>query len=1498
MNVDDTLTAKLCSGTVTQFVQSQPYDCAALNASKSYSTQGKLNEFKIVDLDFDDIAGRRIPVGFYALTAVLPSLQERNQENWQSREAVVVDTALTLKRDKANKLLVWATDLETGDVVPNLDVTAYRSVYNGNGEVIGTGKTGADGTVLIQLSGTNPNQFSATVIASDGKRLGVAATYWDDGIDVWNFGLESSYSGLRKHIGYLYTDRRIYRPDQMVYFKGVVRQDVDAALALPAVRQVKVTITDPVGTQLFTHDFPLSSYGTFNGYFQLKPEMNLGSYTIATEITAEGHDASNITGSFDVREYRRPDFKVEIQPPEGTQIAGRPLKATVNASYYYGSPLVNASVYYEITRNKLYFQPMRDEWYSYTMADAYDCWWWCRPEGDFETVKTGEGTIGDDGTFTVELPKDLTDYKSSAVYNVSVTVTDVSQRQVSANASIEVHRGEFYVGIRPNYSEGWGTPNANFDLATVTPDGTARPDVNVTVKLYKRTWSSVYKEQVDGSSAWESEKKDELLDTKTVQTDALGKGDVRFSPPGSGEFVAIAEARDSLGNLVQASTNRYIWRGEPGTVRITDDHHMKIVQTKGSYEVGDTASLAVQTPYENAKALVTVERNTIRSWKVMNLGSANRIVEIPIKDDATPNEYVSVLTVKGSKSSVPEFRLGYANLQVNTTKKVLDLKISTDKQAYRPRDKVTLTLETKRSDGSPVAAEVSVAVVDERVVSLLGSIDKNILGRFWFPRTIGVQTAQTLTMLVKKVFFATVGGDGKGGEANVPSIRGNFQDTAYWKADVVTGSDGKATVSFDLPDNLTSWQILAIGASKDTVVGSAEAKIVTRRDLMVEPILPRILRYQDTAQVGATVHNNTDAGMKVALSLDAKGVTLDGSASKSITLGPKSRQLVSWTVRVPLDSPEASFTVTAKANGFEDGFVQKIPVLPYSVSETVSASGIFEKNVTETLEIPEGILKNQGDVQVAVQPNVGNGLREAIKYLDSFPYECAEQRTSRMFANLMAEELGKLQVSDMTDAQIQEGKDRVNAAIAAIISRQKPNGGWGFWPEYEDSRAWLTSYVYYGLHQAERAGFAVDQNVMSKADAFMRGVLAGKIATDDWWWRQYWLNERAMILFAMSERDPKGLKGYMDTLYEKRSELATFGKIYLAMAYANVEKGTTSARSTTLLGDIKNKIVYLNPSTIYLHEDWDWGELLSSDLRTSSLYLQALLRIDPKNSDIERVVRYIMQNRKDGYWYSTHATAVTLLGLVEYVRANPIDKTAQDVRVFLNNDLAATLNFKDGDVTGEQSQRFAIGQLLKSGDTHQVGIEKDSDKRWFYDVNMKVYRQAMDIEPFENGFTVLSDYYDLKDKTYSNPLRIIRQGDNVKVRIKLLVPKRRRYVALEHHLPAGLEAVDFQLKTSAQYLQNQEKQCAPTWWGEQECFSNLSWNWGWWWENVWKHIELRDDRVFLFSENLEPGVYEYTFIATAVTPGEFRVPPARAYEFYNPLANAHNEGKIIKVLAK
>lgn len=1460
--------------------------------TREYDTTAPLNTSKILDIDLDQVVGKKLANGYYQLR-----FENLSKQGVDVRKLIVTDTALTLKRDNADGLLIWATDLKTGAVVPNLAVRVWAPVssYDRSSlKKVVEGKTNGEGIVRLSLD-ESVRMEDLIVEGSDGARLAYAETNWNDGISVWNYGLERNYArGNKGHIGYVYTDRRIYRPDQEIYFKGVVRLDQDARLSLPTAKEVDVVIEDGQSKQVWAGKLPLNSYGTFNGKFQLDPSMSLGTFRIGATAVLD-KESSTFDAYVDVREYRRPDFKVETSAPTETAFTGQKIKIPVKGEYYYGTALAGAKVTYQVNRTKLFFQPMQgrwwNDWYSFTMDSDSSCYWYCSTSQNAESVQSGEGVLDEKGMLTIELPSNLTDYSDSATYSVDVTVIDVNQRTVSSRVEFPVYKGQYYLGIRSNYDRGWNDPTASFDVVSINVDGSVRANVDATVKLYKRVWTNSRKAALDGSNIYDWQKTDTLVETKTIKTDREGKAMVSFSTSKDGEYVAVVESKDGRDQTVSSAVSRYVYLGLGDAVRTTDDHQMKIVQTKASYDVGDTASLAVQTPYENTKALVTIERNSIREYRVIDLGSKQRTVEVKITDAEIPNIYVSVLAVKGGgETNIPEFRLGYANLQVNTTKKILNMTVTPDREVHRPGEPVTLTVETKNSAGAGVPAEVSIAVVDERVIALLGNIDSNILGKFWFPRLIGVETGQTLTMLVKKVFFTTEGGGGGKGDNSGPAVRGNFKDTAYWNATIVTGADGKARVTFNLPDNLTSWNVMAIGTTKNTEVGRAEAKLITRRDVMVEPLLPRILRHGDTATIGATVVNSTDQAVEARVDLNVEGVTVSNPGTRTLRLDPQSRKVATWEVKVPVTGTEAKVTVSAKAGNYQDAFEMKIPVLGFSVPETVSASGIMEKNATETLQVPDGIMPNKGGVDISVQPTIGSGLDSAITYINRYPYMSAEQQASALISNLMHAELVKLKAIKEAATTTEAITAAIRDEIKILVSMQRADGAWGFWVDSTHYYPWLTGHVMWSLTQAQKAGFTVDTATLDRADAYLRSTLAPSSSS--------YLSdaERAQIMFMLSERSTRDLPGYASSLYERRADLPNFAKVFLALTYTNLDANITSARATQLLNEVKNAVIYLNPSTAYVKETDDYYDLLSSDLRTTSVYLQALLRVDPKNEQNERLVRYLVQNRKDGYWYNTNQTALTLLGLVEYVRANPIDQGAAMVTLYLNNQVKGTFSFPEGDVSGAQTKKFSFSELGGMGAMQQIGLEKDSTKRYFYDINMRVYREIQDIESFSNGMTVVADTYALTDTKYQRPLTQASQGENIQVRLKVLVPKRQRYVSLEYHLPAGLEGVDFQLKTSPQNLAGQQQQCYPGWDGKQRCLATGQMDW--WWENIWSHIEYRDDRVYLFADTLEPGVYEYSFIAQAMTPGEYRVPPARVYESYNPLSNAHNEGKVFKVMAK
>ena len=114
----------------------------------------------------------------------------------------------------------------------------------------------------------------------------------------------------------------------------------------------------------------------------------------------------------------------------------------------------------------------------------------------------------------------------------------------------------------------------------------------------------------------------------------------------------------------------------------------------------------------------------------------------------------------------------------------------------------------------------------------------------------------------------------------------------------------------------------------------------------------------------------------------------------------------------------------------------------------------------------------------------------------------------------------------------------------------------------------------------------------------------------------------------------------------------------------------------------------------------------------------------------------------------------------------------------------------------------------------------------------------------------------------------IKAGAKVRVRLTMVAPTRRYHVALVDPLPAGLEALNPALAVTGSLPEDQKAQPA---------------NFGWWWLRPWfEHQNLRDDRVEAFTSLLWDGVYNYSYVARATTPGTFVVPPPKAEEMYHP----------------
>jgi uncharacterized protein YfaS (alpha-2-macroglobulin family) len=327
------------------------------------------------------------------------------------------------------------------------------------------------------------------------------------------------------------------------------------------------------------------------------------------------------------------------------------------------------------------------------------------------------------------------------------------------------------------------------NIKTVDWDSNDVGQQNLVVTFYKRDWYNV-QEQTNGGPVWTVTFSDTTVATQTVTTDAKGVALASFTPEDGGTYRVVATGKDGKGNQVRSGTYLWVTSSEYVSWRQENNDRIQLVADKRSYAPGETASILIPSPFQgNVTALVTVERGRILSKQVITLKSNSELLKIPVTADMAPNAYVSVVLVKGVDKTTPiaAFKVGYASFAVSTVQQELKVSITTDRDPktshYAPRDTVTYTLQATDYSGKPVQAELSLAVADLSVLSLVDPNAPSIVNGFYGTRGLGIRTASTLVLSVDRLnvkLQTEIKGGGGGGEAAGEfAPRQQFFDTAY-----------------------------------------------------------------------------------------------------------------------------------------------------------------------------------------------------------------------------------------------------------------------------------------------------------------------------------------------------------------------------------------------------------------------------------------------------------------------------------------------------------------------------------------------------------------------------------------------------------------------------------------------------------------------------------------------------------------------------------------------
>ncbi|MEA3485406.1 MAG: alpha-2-macroglobulin family protein, partial [Candidatus Aerophobetes bacterium] len=906
-----------------------------LDISREWRIKESRNQAIVDFIKIKDILGQKRYGAVFA-ELFIPEVEKYNRYKRVFIQATEI--GITAKFSSENNL-IWVTELKTASPIEGA-LVEIRDDFN---KVFWRGRTDSRGLVSTpgwealgikaKREGGKPRQW---VFVTRGEDTALINSDWGTGIFPYQFGISYDWRPLpQKFTGYLFTERGLYRPGEEVHLKGIAREKQGGKWKIPGEKEFSIFIRNSRNEEILKKKVNLSSYGSFFLSFILDKGTPSGYYRIQVspfenEEEVNKHPESNFGGSFRVEDFRPANFEVSIHTDKESYIFKDSYRATIEGSYLFGAAMSGEKVSWKLRLNPTHFSPPGYKGYF------FDPGWW-EEDDKSQLIESREGRLDSSGKFYLEKILKGVGFKGSAKLLLEAVVIDLTHQSIASRSTAMIHRGKYYIGIKPSTTFTKEGEEVKIKVITVDPEGEVTPGNELQLRVLKREWYSKRETIPGGRWRWIRKKEDK---EKASYRIISGKRPVSFSfsPESAGLYLLEARGEDCRGNKILSGSYFYVSGKGYASWEKRKDDRIELVADADNYHPGDTAEILVKSPYEKAKALITLEREgIIESWVEEMKGTADTL-EIPITNDCIPNVFLSVILLKGrtfeegtlKKEDLekPSFKIGYIELPVDPMEKRLQVEVIPDKKEYSPEDKVRIAIKVRNHAGEGVPSEVSVAVVDMGVLNLIGYKTPDAFTTFYHHRPLSVKTSETRSYVIEETETETKGriSGGAGGMekfAGIP-MRENLIPTAYWNPSVEIGPQGWGEVSFELPDNISTFKVMVTALTKDSSFGAGEEKLVVKKPLLLKSALPQFARMGDSFEAGVVVYNYTGEEGEVQISGETEGITLKGENARKVFLKHGESREIRFSFEAK-EIGEAKFFFKAIMGEYTDGLTLTLP---------------------------------------------------------------------------------------------------------------------------------------------------------------------------------------------------------------------------------------------------------------------------------------------------------------------------------------------------------------------------------------------------------------------------------------------------------------------------------------------------------------------------------------------------------------------------------------------
>lgn len=662
----------------------------------------------------------KLPMGAYVI--------EARAGDVNARDLILVTDASVVVKTSGQQALVYFCNALDGAPIANGTVKLWEPISGDNQwnwrET--TRLTNPDGLVVFDLTLTqNYRNLFVSAALGDRQAYSMGYSYWySRDQQPWRI--------------YAFTDRPAYRPKEEVQWKFVARKYNGSVYSTPAHQTIEFEIKDPRGTKVKEGQAVLNAFGSAWGSLELTEAMLLGEYQVT--FWDEGRSRGSIGSAklFRLEEYKLPEFKVSVQTPEedGKKRAfklGEKVEVSVQADYYFGGPVADATVEVLVYQNPFYhwwYPPREFPWFY---EDASARYRYYGRQGQIIKRETLKTDATGKATLTFETPRGA---QQDFEYRIEARVTDASRREIIGSGTVRVTRQRYYVYLHPKHY--LYRPQDKVTVNIKALDANNQPvQVEGIVKLTRDYWYEIWLDpngrevkgdelrrlrerskifppppREPGGKPWQLKfrgyQHDDIL-TRLVKTDANGEAEFAFTPEREGYYRVAWRSQDKDGAPIKSDAT--VWVATHATTDLGYRHGgLEIIVDKDTFRAGEKAVVMLTVPTNDRYVLFSIEGEDLYSYQLVHMTGTAKLVEVPIGEQHVPNIFLS-----GAMVSDRQIFTDTKEVVVPPVEHFLNVEVKSDREEYQPREDGTLTVATRDHNGKPVPAEVSLGLVDESV---------------------------------------------------------------------------------------------------------------------------------------------------------------------------------------------------------------------------------------------------------------------------------------------------------------------------------------------------------------------------------------------------------------------------------------------------------------------------------------------------------------------------------------------------------------------------------------------------------------------------------------------------------------------------------------------------------------------------------------------------------------------------------------------------------------